>query len=151
MLTGLNIPVDEELQKLVDSPPSEAVKKELDPVLESIHSGKNRVLVQSAQGAYRGMLGFYHAQLKRIGVRSNDRLIEFVNSFALQTGLSQIPGITAKTARAIGIYGAAGLHYHVEEKSGSFPHGSAPYGSHPRKRDSGGPRKRSNARPAGRR
>ena len=38
-LTGLSIPVDEELQKLVDSPPSEAVKKELDPVLELIHSG----------------------------------------------------------------------------------------------------------------
>ena len=96
------------------------------------------------------MLGFYNGQLKRIGIRSNDRLVQFVNSFALQTGLSQIPGISAGTARTMGIYGAAGLHYHAEEKSGSFPHGTAPLRRESWKRDSGGLRKRSNLRrPAG--
>lgn len=153
-LTGLNIPVNEELQKLVDSPPSEALKKELDPVLESIHNGRNRSLAKSAQGAYRGMLGFYNSQLKRIGVRSIDRLIEFLNSFALQTGLSQVPGMSASTAKQMGIYGAAGLHYHAEEKSGFFPHGTArvvPVGRQSWKGHSEGPRKHSSFRPAGRR
>jgi ATP-dependent RNA helicase MSS116 len=147
-LNGLDIPVDEDMQKLVDSSPSEAVKKELDPVLESIHSGKNKTLVKSAQDAYRGMMGFYNGQLKRIGVRSTDRVIQFVNSFALQTGLSEVPGISVKSARSMGIYGLAGLHYHLEDKSGSVPRGRPPSGGKSiRKRESVGSRKSSNRRP----
>lgn len=147
-LNGLDIPVDEDMQKLVDASSSEAVKKDLDPVLESIHSGKNRNLVKAAQDAYRGMMGFYNGNLKRIGVRSTDRVIQFVNSFALQTGLSEVPGISAKSARSMGIYGAAGLHYHSEDTSGSVPRGRHPTGRQStRKRESRVPRTSSSRRP----
>jgi ATP-dependent RNA helicase MSS116 len=114
MLNGLDIPVDEEMQALVNNPPSDAVVKELEPVLESIRTGRNPSLVKSAQGAYRGMMGYYRGQLKRIGVQSPEQLVQFINSYSIQTGLSKVPEVSAKSAQTLGLYGVSGLTYAPE-------------------------------------
>jgi ATP-dependent RNA helicase MSS116 len=119
MLNGLDIGVDEEMQQLVDSPPSAQVMKELEPVLESIRSGRNQSLVKSARDSYRGMLGYYRGQLKRIGIRSSNDLVEFVNGYAIQSGLNEVPAISAKSARNMGLYGVSGVTYLPEDQGGN--------------------------------
>ena len=116
MLQGLDIPLDDEMQCLVNSPPSAHVMKELDPVLESVRAGRNPSLVKSAQDAYRGMMGYYSGQLKRIGVRSPEQLVEFINGYSIQTGLNDVPTLSAKSARNMGLHGVSGLVYASEGK-----------------------------------
>lgn len=119
MLQGLDIEVNEEMRELVNSPPPGDVMKELEPVLESIRTGRNPSLVDSAQASYRGMMGYYRGQLKRIGVRSPEQLVEFINDYSLQTGLDEVPPISAKSARNMGIFGVSGLTYAPEGNRGN--------------------------------
>jgi ATP-dependent RNA helicase MSS116 len=118
MLHGLDIQVDEEMLELAENPPPDAVLRELDPVLESIRTKRNPGLVKSAQDCYRGMMGYYSGQLKRIGVKSPEKLVQFVNGYSLQSGLDEVPSIAAKSARNMGLYGIAGLTYAAESEGG---------------------------------
>jgi ATP-dependent RNA helicase MSS116 len=119
MLQGLDIKVDEELHELAVSPPSERVLQQLDPVLESIRTKRNSSLFKSAEGAYRGMMGYYKGNLSRVGIKSLEKCVEFVNSYALQSGLDQVPTFTERTARNMGMYGVAGIKCGPDERGGS--------------------------------
>jgi ATP-dependent RNA helicase MSS116 len=119
MLQGLDIKVDEELHELAVSPPSERVLQQLDPVLESIRTKRNSSLFKSAEGAYRGMMGYYKGNLSRVGIKSLEKCVEFVNSYALQSGLDQVPTFTERTARNMGMYGVAGIKCAPDERGGS--------------------------------
>lgn len=144
-LQGLDVGVDEEMQQVVDSPPSDEVSEKLEPVLESIRNGQNKSLVKSAQASYRGMIGYYRGHLKRIGVKSPEKLVSFVNDYSKQTGVSKIPALSAKAARSMGVYGISGLNYAPEGKGG----GNAPRngrGSASKKKRSGKKRSGGGAR-----
>jgi len=119
MLQGLDVDVDEEMKQIADNPPSSEVMAELGPVLESIRTGRNQSLTKSAKDSYRGMLGYYRGQLKRVGVSSPEHIVQFVNGYSVQSGLCEVPSISAKSARNMGIYGISGLTYTPEEKRGS--------------------------------
>jgi hypothetical protein len=94
---------------MVDGAPSTAIVQQLHPVLESIRTGQNPSLEESAQSSYRAMLGYYKLQLKRIGIASSEQLVEFANSYSKQTGLVEVPTLMARTAKNIGLYGVAGI------------------------------------------
>ena len=108
-LKGLDIQVNAEMQQVVDGAPSTAIVQQLHPVLNSIRTGQNPSLEESAKSSYRAMLGYYKNQLKRIGISSSERLVEFANSYSLQTGLDKVPTLPARTARNIGLYGVTGI------------------------------------------
>ena len=119
MLQGLDIKVDEEMHELAVNPPSERVLQQLDPVMESIRTKRNLSLVKSAQGSYRGMMGYYKGNLSRIGIKSPEKCVQFVNSYALQSGLDQVPTFTERTARNMGMFGVAGIKCGPDERGGS--------------------------------
>jgi hypothetical protein len=96
------------MQNTVDSAPSTVIVKQLHPVLESIRAGQNPSLQESAQASYRGMLGYYSSQLKRIGI-SSEQLVAFANSYSKQTGLVEVPILLKRTALNMGLYGVAGI------------------------------------------
>ena len=117
-LKGLNIPRNEKLQSFImaDKPPSTRVMSKLNPVLQSVRSGKNRRLKQSADQAYRSMLGFYCSKLIQIGVTCKQRLVHKLNSFATQSGLASPPTINRHTLRNMGLEEIPGLNIKMDEQ-----------------------------------
>ena len=111
------------MQEIVDHPPSEAVMKELQPVLDAIRNGKNMNLANSAEDAYRGMMGFYNSQLKAMGIRSTEPLIRLINGFATQAGLSEIPSINEKAASKMGLSRTSGINVGSGRDKGSSGRG----------------------------
>ena len=109
-----------------------AVKREakrlLDPVLESVKSGKNIQLQTSAEDAYRSLLGFYMAKLPAIGIKSKHTLVSKVNAFAKQAGLNNPPMISRKLAKTLGLDKMEGIRV-MEE-------------NHERRKDDNGGRER---------
>ena len=105
-LEGIQIPVNEKLQALVDAEDGDApskARRELIPVLESIRSNSNTTLVRAAEDTYRSVMGYYNGRLKSVGVLALPLLVEFCNSMASHMGLSKTPSINAKFARQIGL------------------------------------------------
>ncbi|KAI2510770.1 hypothetical protein MHU86_3556 [Fragilaria crotonensis] len=103
---GIQIPVHEKLQALVDANDDDAVSKvrrELTSVLESIRTNSNASLVKAAEDTYRCALGYYNGRLKSVGTAGLPRLVEFCNSMASHMGLSRTPPINAKFARRTGL------------------------------------------------
>ena len=78
------------------------------PVFKKINDG-DRYLVQSAEGAYRAMLGFYNSNTKRIGKISKAELVQLMNEWALLTGLRNIPSLQKRTVGKMGLKGVPGL------------------------------------------
>ncbi|GKY94805.1 hypothetical protein MPSEU_000445700 [Mayamaea pseudoterrestris] len=109
-LEGLDIPVNQEMQNMVDGSPSPQMMSKVDPILSSIRSGRDDGMTQSVRSAYQSMLGFYNGKLAKLGVRGNDALVDFVNSFAFQAGLSEIPELELRTVKKMGLAGAKGLN-----------------------------------------
>ena len=109
-LTGLEIPVNQEMQSMMDKEPSQQFMTKMDPIFDAINSGRDQSLVQSINSAYQSMLGFYNGKLAKLGVKGNDALVEFVNSFAAQAGLSRIPEIEMRTIKKMGLTQAKGLN-----------------------------------------
>ena len=109
-LKGLDIPVNEEMQRMVDADPSPKIMAKLSPILAATGVGGNNSLAKSARDAYRSILGFYNGKLSKLGVPGTDALVDFVNSFATQTGLTEIPELELKTVKKMGLGQARGLN-----------------------------------------
>ena len=106
---GIQVPVNVELQALVESDKSTKIRRDLEPVLESIRSGTNESLHRAAEETYRSVLGYYNGKLKDIGVKGLPKLVNFCNSIATQIGLSRIPGINRSTAQNLGLDKVPGI------------------------------------------
>ena len=89
-LKGIDVPVDKDVQGMINSSPSEALMTRLDPVLEAIGNGRNSDLADSATSAYRSMIGFYNGKLGKLGIKGTDRLVAFANGFALVSEIVQL-------------------------------------------------------------
>ena len=110
-LKGLDVPTHAELQALVDGPPSPVVSSKLDPMFASMANGGHKSLATSARSAYRSMLGFYNGKIaKLMKVKGTGPLVEFVNDFAMQAGLTEIPELEQKTVKKMGLFGVEGLN-----------------------------------------
>jgi ATP-dependent RNA helicase MSS116 len=109
-LKGLDIPVNNEMQNMISGAPSAEILGKMEPIFTSIRTERNKSLAKSVRDAYRSMLGFYNGKLHKLGVPGNDALVEFVNSFSRQAGLTEIPELEMKTVKKMGLAQANGLN-----------------------------------------
>ena len=113
-LSGIDIPVHEQLQAAINGEPNRTLMEKLQPTLDQMRSGNDgdkNDLTGELQSAYRSMLGFYNGKLsKQLGVKDPAILIDFVNEFAMQGGCAEIPGIEKKTIGKMGLRYTTGLN-----------------------------------------
>ena len=133
-LKGLDIPVNQEMQSMMDKEPSQQFMAKMDPIFDAINSERDQSLVQSIKSAYQSMLGFYNGKLAKLAKLSNDDLVEFVNSFAAQAGLSRIPEIETRTIKKMGLAQARGLNIvkNISREGGGGGGGGGGRGAGPR-------------------
>ncbi len=106
-LTGLDIPVNQPYQELVNNPPS---TPPFDRILNEVANGGQEDLAASAASAYRSVLGFYNGKLNKLGHPGTGTLIDFANTFSKQTGLTSLPEIELQTVRKMGLKDHDGLN-----------------------------------------
>jgi ATP-dependent RNA helicase MSS116 len=116
---GISVPVNEELQAIVDSPKSSKVKRELGPVLNSIQTESNEALLKAAEETYRSIIGYYSGKLSKVGVKGLPKLVDFCNAFAKQIGCPRTPAINAKTAQTLGLHKIPGIVLEMRNERGS--------------------------------
>jgi hypothetical protein len=116
-LTGLDVPVNEPYQELVNGPPS---TPSFDRILKEMASGIQEDLAFSAASAYRSLLGFYNGKLSKLGHPGVDVLINFANVFVKQTGWKTLPEIEMQTIKKMGLRNYVGLNvvYKIADKPG---------------------------------
>lgn len=106
---GITVAVNEELQKIVDSPKSSKVREELQPVIKSITSESNESLLLAAEETYRSIIGYYSGKLSKVGEKGLPKLVNFCNAFAKQIGCPRTPAINGKTAQNLGLNRVPGI------------------------------------------
>ena len=107
-LKSVNCLEDSELKALFAASPNQASLNAWNHCWKKINDG-DRELVQSAEGAYRAMLGFYNTNTKRIGKISKAELVQLMNEWSRLTGLRQIPSLQKRTVGKMGLKGVPGL------------------------------------------
>ena len=117
-LTGLDVPVNEPYQEVVNRPSS---TPSFDKILDEVANGEQEDLAASAASAYRSFLGFYNGKLSKLGHPGADALIKYANMFAGQTGLPVLPEIEMLTIKKMGLQNYVGLN--VVYKSAKKPNG----------------------------
>jgi ATP-dependent RNA helicase MSS116, mitochondrial len=108
-LKGVEIPVNDRLRDLFESPMSTATEDILQPVLDRVRKG-DKLLAPSAKGAYQAFLGYYTGQMKRINMQRKEDLVAIANDFAFMTGLDEIPELPVALVGKMGLKGVAGLN-----------------------------------------
>ncbi|EGZ28143.1 hypothetical protein PHYSODRAFT_468056 [Phytophthora sojae] len=119
------------LQDLADLPLTELEKR---PQLDKHNNRTTRALAnlhprselaQSAEKAYGAFLGFYNSNLKRMNM-SKTKLVETGALYSQLIGLEEVPMLTKKTLRAMGLMGTPGLI--AAPKAAKHTGGSKPKG-----------------------
>ena len=72
--------------------------------------GGDGVLSKSASSAYSAFLGYYKGQMKRLGMRNAEDLVDIANDFALSSGFKEPPQLQKSTVGKMGLKGVAGLN-----------------------------------------
>jgi len=126
-LKGLDIPVHPENMLC----PTTGRFDQLDMVLDSIHSGRNKEMKEAAEKAYTSMLGFYNGQMP-----SKSDTVKFVNMFAKYCGFQQPPEVGHKAAMAMGMLKMEGIR--VSKSSGRGGGNSGYRGGNDRRGGGGG-------------
>lgn len=123
-LTGLDVPVNEPYQELVNGPTSTTA---FTKILDEVANGGQEDLAASAASAYRSVLGFYNGKLSKLGHPGVDKLINFANTFVKQTGLTTLPEIEMLTIKKMGLQNYVGLNV-VYKSSSKLGGGRGEYG-----------------------
>ena len=101
-LGGLDVPANGEITQLLNAPLDEEMEHDVSRVLNRIRSG-DAILTLSAQQAYQAFIGYYRGHLKKTSLKSAEQLVDVANEYARHMGLKEVPGITKKAARNMGI------------------------------------------------
>ena len=105
-LNGIDIPLDPELQNLMDNETAE-----LEEVMPEALQRGGFDLEKKAEQAYSGLLGHYVQSLRALRVRNHEHVVvNLVNSFAQQAGLRLTPPISPRIAKQLGLAGHPGLN-----------------------------------------
>ena len=107
-LKGLDIPVDSEVEDLLNNPVADEINDLLQEGLGRISNG-DKQLVQSAQMAYQAFLGYYLGQMKRTKVRSKEELVGIANYYSSLMGLNEIPELKKNLIGKMGLKGVPGI------------------------------------------
>lgn len=127
-LEGLDIRPNRRLQALLDQPASSRVDRpwsirvddELSKMKFDMRDGQHDTLKYCAESVYRSLLGYYSGRLSSLAPDGNarlkltDTLVEVVNAFAGQSGLQELPTVTEKMARQLGLMGHPRISVHSQ-------------------------------------
>lgn len=103
-LKDINIPANNKLQNLIDADSSGSSELEGDMRRLQQVTGAGSKLEKHAEQVYSSLFGYYIQRFKTLNVRNpEDTIVEFVNGFASQAGLKELPSISLKLARQYGV------------------------------------------------
>lgn len=122
-LKDLDIPANVKLQNLMDADGTACSASGLDADMmqlqHAIRSGSASKLEGHAISVYGSLFGYYLQRFKSLNVRQpEDAIVEFVNSFANQAGLKELPAIPLRLARQYGLDQHPALNIRREWETG---------------------------------
>lgn len=103
-LHDIQIPINSKLQNLMDTKTSSISELEDDMtrLRQAIRPGS--ALEENAKQVYISLFGYYMQRFKLFNIRNpNDAIVEFVNSFASQAGLKELPSLSLNLAKQYGL------------------------------------------------
>lgn len=104
-LSDIAIPPNDELQNLLAADPSDnssELDEDMGRLQQMTQAGSK--LEKRAEAVYSSLLGYYANRFKGLNVRNpGDALVEFVNAFAGQAGLKELPLVPARLAKQLGV------------------------------------------------
>ncbi|GKY93050.1 hypothetical protein MPSEU_000273300 [Mayamaea pseudoterrestris] len=104
-LAGLRLEMNHQLQGMLESSTANGLQNDLLRIHYEMRTGQADDLSEVAANAYRSILGYYSTRLRSLGVRSPELLVKFVNAFASQSGMVELPVVSQKLARQCGLLG----------------------------------------------
>jgi ATP-dependent RNA helicase MSS116, mitochondrial len=108
-LKGIEIKKDADAETVISAPLDQKLGGKMDAIFQRIRSGDQQ-LCTSASQAYQSFLGFYISNIKRLDVRDKAELLEIGNQYVTRViGMKEIPGLTKKAAKFMGILGMPGV------------------------------------------
>jgi hypothetical protein len=104
----MDVPRNTLFADMLNDPMHESANADLiQPILDRVN--EDNAFTPSAKGAYQAFLGYYLGQLKRLKLRSKTELVETANELSRSMGLKEIPKMTRKLVRKMGLDGVPGI------------------------------------------
>jgi ATP-dependent RNA helicase MSS116, mitochondrial len=119
-LYGMDIPIDAALQNFLELTRHSAMESDMNVIQKGVRDGLRTALENDAIDAYNAMFNYYAQRLKMLSVKKySEALVELVNGFAAQSGLSELPLIPSKLAQQYGLERHPNLNVSREWKTGA--------------------------------
>jgi len=109
-LKGVDIPRNEELISRICE---QGIPEDSEVIVQEVQRrvrGGDGVLSKSGSAAYAAFLGYYKGQMKRMGMRRAESLVNIANDFALSSGFKEPPQLQKSTVGKMGLKGVPGLN-----------------------------------------
>lgn len=111
-LKRIDVPRDATLSEILKDPFSGGddgvVEKAIEEMQARVGSG-DKVFSLSGQGAYQAFLGYYLGQMKRIKIKSKERLVDIANEFSGAMGFRTAPALGTNMIGKMGLKGISGI------------------------------------------
>lgn len=111
-LKRIDVPRDATLSEILKDPFSGGddgvVEKAIEEMEARVGSG-DKVFSLSGQGAYQAFLGYYLGQMKRIKIKSKERLVDIANEFSGAMGFRTAPALGTNMIGKMGLKGISGI------------------------------------------
>jgi len=102
-LRGIDIPHNPELQELMENG-NEALEREKMRLQDAMHSGAGYDIEKKAITTYTSLIGYYSQIFGSLNVpHAKDRVVDFINNFAVQAGLPSKPPISGHVVQQLGL------------------------------------------------
>jgi len=109
-LEGMDVPANAALgRQLAASEASEETRAIVREAARLVRGGDG-VLSKSGSAAYAAFLGYYKGQMKRLGMKRAEPLVDIANDFARAMGFLEPPQLQKSTVGKMGLKGVAGLN-----------------------------------------
>ena len=111
-LKRIDVPRDATLSEILKDPFSGGddgvVEKAIEEMEARVGSG-DKVFSLSGQRAYQAFLGYYLGQMKRIKIKSKERLVDIANEFSGAMGFQAAPALNKNMIGKMGLKGINGI------------------------------------------
>lgn len=111
-LKRIDVPRDATLSEILKDPVNGGddgiIEKAIEEMEARVGSG-DKVFSQSGQGAYQAFLGYYLGQMKRIKIKSKERLVDIANEFSGAMGFQAAPALGKNMVGKMGLKGINGI------------------------------------------
>ena len=110
-LKRIDVPRDATLSEILKDPLSGddgIVEKAIEEMEARVGSG-DKIFSLSGQGAYQAFLGYYLGQMKRIKLKSKEKLVDIANEFSGAMGFRAAPALGKNMIGKMGLKGISGI------------------------------------------